>query len=306
MFSVSSDTHTHTLVIWSSRQAMASDSDDEPLFALANRLQGQKRPCTREAAEASPAKCGKSSKVLMNANVMGNHILPLLPPRTLLAAAICSREVMARLSPETVVRSVLISGGEHGKATLRSILELVCGQKAFPDSWSPYREACEGRIWIPSPLRLLRLCLGRTCEMPRCSQKVNHVRPEWGLFACWSCTLGSTLEVKSAKQRSCYGPALKHPRTCRSNGKFLWKQSLVKGNERVGPIVTVGCLDSKALGDVLAESSAAAADAPEAQKLLEDDIAVDLPEDRSTAAKVQRRKGLCKGGGCSAACHAAL
>ena len=207
----------------------------------------------------------------MNPNVMGDHMLPLLPPRQLLAAAICSREVMARLSHETVVRSVLISGGGHGKTTLRSILALVCGQKAFPDSWPPFRETSQGRIWIPSPLRLLRLCLGRTCEMPRCSGKVNHIRPEWGLFACWPCTLNSTLEVKSARQWSCYGPALKHPRTCRADGKFLWKQSLVKGNERVGPIVTVDGLQSQALGDILAETSAAAAaaDAPEAQKLLE-------------------------------------
>ena len=267
---------------WSSRQAMAS------------RLRGRKRPCTRDAAEASPAKCGKSSKVLMNPNVMGDHMLPLLPPRTLLAAAICSREVMARLSHETVVRSVLISGGGHGKTTLRSILALVCGQKAFPDSWPPFRETSQGRIWIPSPLRLLRLCLGRTCEMPRCSGKVNHIRPEWGLFACWPCTLNSTLEVTSAQQWSCYGPALKHPRTCRADRKFLWKQSLVKGNERVGPIVTVDGLQSQSLGDILAETSAAAAaaDAPEAQKLLEaflpaaararqlEEAAADLKRDR--------------------------
>ena len=222
-------------------------------------------PCAEEAAEGPPTKLARSPKVALNENILKNGILELLPPRTLLAAATCSREVMARLTHDMVVASVLISSKERGKITLKHIVELVCGQKTSLGTFLP-----GGRIWVPSPLRLLRLCQGRTCEMPHCSATVHQIRPEWGLFACWACTQQSTLEVKSAKQKRIYGSALQHPRTCSSHGRYLWQRSLIKGDERVGPIVTVDSLQSQTLDEVLGQSSAAAADAdaPEPQKLL--------------------------------------
>ncbi len=119
-----------------------------------------------------------------------------LPPRALLVVSSASKVMQRVVTYEVVVRSVLLKGGEHGKKTLRCMMELMCGGSAYPDDPS-MKCVPGGRIWIPSPLRLLRLVLGKRCEIAGCKAglwkggkrsmgpeaRVNNVRPEWGVFA---------------------------------------------------------------------------------------------------------------------------
>ena len=102
--------------------------------------------------------------------------------------------------------------------------------------------------------------------------KVNHVRPDWGVFACWDCTVHEcTLEVKTAKQKRAYGPALSNPRVCSSYGKYLLARNWTKAAERAGPVITVEVLDQLNLGgrtleDYLSNEGAVADEAPRCPK----------------------------------------
>ena len=73
------------------------------------------------------------------------------------------------MNTKMVIQSALIHGG-HAKKSMEELFALMKNHS----------------IHIPSALRLLRICNGKYCEF--CLQdKVNHVRPGFGVFACWDC-----------------------------------------------------------------------------------------------------------------------
>ena len=74
-------------------------------------------------------------------------VFSFLDSRTLFNVAFCSKAIRARVTHEAVVRSAVLSGGVATKTIQRMtfLLELRA-------------------IWVPSPLRLLRLVNGRSCE----------------------------------------------------------------------------------------------------------------------------------------------
>jgi hypothetical protein len=83
----------------------------------------------------------------------------------------CTR-LRNEVSTSMVICSAMIHGG-HAGMTTNNLLPLMK----------------KGKIHIPSPLRLLQLVNGKRCEF--CfNHKVNFVRPEYGVFACWSYTTG--------------------------------------------------------------------------------------------------------------------
>lgn len=96
-------------------------------------------------------------------------VMAFLSPRAMLNFSNTCKSLREIVTTRMVVDSALV----HGGFARRSIEEL---QKFMVDK----------SLHVPSPLRLLRICNGKMCEICLCN-KTNHVRPGTGLFACWTC-----------------------------------------------------------------------------------------------------------------------
>ena len=114
-------------------------------------------------------------------------VFSFLDSRTLFNVAFCSKAIRARITHEAVVRSAVLSGGVATKTIQRMtfLLELRA-------------------IWVPSPLRLLRLVNGRSCERGDlcCYRDPNNTLICYfvhgpGLFFCGGCYKGATTENSS-------------------------------------------------------------------------------------------------------------
>jgi hypothetical protein len=109
-----------------------------------------------------------------------DKILAFLDVKSLFRFSFSSKRFGQIVTHEHVVRSALISGG-HAKRTASEIIELALKRKT---------------LYLPTPLRLLRLVNGKTCETENCTALVKHIRPGYGLFFCWSCLVSRTVEFK--------------------------------------------------------------------------------------------------------------
>ncbi|KAJ3073182.1 hypothetical protein HDU98_002058, partial [Podochytrium sp. JEL0797] len=119
----------------------------------------------------------------------------------------------------------------------------------------------EGKIHPPSPLRILRIALGKRCENknrfimtlsgPRredkpCLEKVLHVRPDYGLHLCFECLKRSTEEVNHKRKRDQMAwprEVLLHDRSAiggrHLNTQYILDRTFIDSTgELCGPLVT--------------------------------------------------------------------
>jgi hypothetical protein len=148
-------------------------------------------------------------------------LLAFLDVKSLFRFAFSSKRFGQIVTHEHVVRSALISGG-HAKKTIAEVIELALKLKT---------------IYLPTPLRLLRLANGKTCETQSCSALVNHIRHGYGLFCCWGCLVDRTMAITTMKHRM-----LKNERVARSEysrkAYVLQRPYTDTTGERAGPIVS--------------------------------------------------------------------
>lgn len=105
-------------------------------------------------------------------------VMEYLAPRELFRLAFCSKELMNSVTTKMVVRSALLHGG-HAKSTIQKIAPLMKTHSIF----------------VPTPLRLLRLVNGKRCErLDYCGRRVNHVRV-FANFYCSECESQSIIET---------------------------------------------------------------------------------------------------------------
>jgi hypothetical protein len=163
--------------------------------------------------------------------------MPMLHPADLLQLATCSRSCQVQLTHKTVLTSVLCCGDKHVR--LEAVMNLLLKVKIF----------------LPSPLRLLRLAEGRKCEL--CLGKLGQgKRPpyeRYGALLCKACAnpKRSTLGQKDAKvERIQYTKAwdfaLKHARTTDRHKPTIWhlfSKAHSQNGERCGPVITVETVD---------------------------------------------------------------
>lgn len=98
-----------------------------------------------------------------------SQVVDFLDLRSLYKFAVASKSCMEILQPYHVVRAALYRGG-HAKTNLERILCLLRSKK----------------ILVPSPMRLLRLCVGKYCEHCQ-DRRVNYVSKYFGVFFCKDC-----------------------------------------------------------------------------------------------------------------------
>lgn len=142
-------------------------------------------------------------------------VLQFLSPRQILALASCSSMIMQYVTYELVIRNTVLAGGAHPVFNLNAVFRGL-GRQA---------------IYIPSPMRLLRIMNGRRCE--RCYRKTNTLR--LGLFICSKCVNELTY-----RERKCRHVAalIYDDRVDKHLGTKVLKTPFIKlGGTHVGPLV---------------------------------------------------------------------
>lgn len=161
---------------------------------------------------------------LFNSDV-ASEIFSFLDIRSLYNVTMASRLGMCLLRHEHVVRSAMMQGG-HSKTNMERLFALI-------------EKRC---IWIPSPLRMLRLVNGRTCE--RCFQgRVHLVSENFGVFYCFHGCI-QDVSTKGVVFNNKWSPFLvdkqRIAKAAYSSSAYIWKRPYVDVcGERCGPLVSM-------------------------------------------------------------------
>jgi len=148
------------------------------------------------------------------------HAMEYLGPRDLLRISSSCKVLRENITTSLVVKSAMIHGG-HAKSTVSELYKLVQLMS----------------IYVPSSLRLLRLVNGKRCEF--CFQsRVNYVRSDVGVFACWTCLTRRGLTkawkkswVRYKRNSEAYDAVFYHPRVACSRFQH---HRLSVGKEEIG------------------------------------------------------------------------
>lgn len=102
------------------------------------------------------------------------RVMSFLPLKDLFNFAFLCKTLSQAVTIPMVVRSALFAGG-YSMISMNELYKVMKSRSIHP----------------PSPLRLLRLSVGKKCEI--CLNELNkkrarHVRKGFGLFVCWHCT----------------------------------------------------------------------------------------------------------------------
>ena len=155
------------------------EDDDDDRKPVAKRSRGDGVATDKSAALGG-------SGVSLNEDAF-SLVMEFLSPRELFNTAFTCKGLRSKITTRVVVRSALIHGG-YAKQIIEELHVLMSKESLF----------------VPSPCRLLRLVNGKRCEF--CSKnRVNHVHPGLGVFACWDCvTRGLTKPWKTSCKTICF------------------------------------------------------------------------------------------------------
>jgi len=215
-------------------KSSASTKRPADFSSRASKKNKQEAIAVRKAANASTA--AAASVALQELPRLPDDvfsvIFEMLLPRDLHSLALTSRALMNSLSPKTIIRASTLQGG-HAATTMASLLELMERRQ----------------IHCPSPMRILRLALGRRCESPTCQRRVHTVRPHFGLFMCADCLKQNTTTRAVWKMSEVnHRDMLSSERTAFDSGaygatKFWSAPYKTLGGELCGPVVTIADVD---------------------------------------------------------------
>jgi len=162
-------------------------------------------------------------------DLVSTNIFSYLDTKELYAMSKTSKFLRGLIQHKHIVRSALINGG-HTKKSMERIFELVKSRK----------------IWIPSALRLLRICNGKRCE--RCNKgKVNFVSGDYGVFFCWDRCIVDTCSRRVGWNKK-WAPFLNHPRVAAasySSNAYVFAESYTEKYSDIpsGPLITKEDMD---------------------------------------------------------------
>mmetsp|Transcript_22193 Transcript_22193/g.54956 ORF Transcript_22193/g.54956 Transcript_22193/m.54956 type:complete len:324 (+) Transcript_22193:589-1560(+) len=121
-------------------------------------------------------------KVFQNEDLMGEIVEYLDGKSILFAMVYVSKMLRPRLTYQHAVHCAMATA--KGGRRMRSLATLI-------------RKGC---IYTPSPMRILRLGMGKRCE--RCNTTKTNTINSLGLFLCRSCTNGIVSEIKFHEGRA--------------------------------------------------------------------------------------------------------
>eukprot|EP00526_Cylindrotheca_closterium_P006418 CAMPEP_0113615696 /NCGR_PEP_ID=MMETSP0017_2-20120614/7842_1 /TAXON_ID=2856 /ORGANISM="Cylindrotheca closterium" /LENGTH=608 /DNA_ID=CAMNT_0000524957 /DNA_START=27 /DNA_END=1853 /DNA_ORIENTATION=+ /assembly_acc=CAM_ASM_000147 len=189
------------------------------------RLKTDPNEALNEAARSNP----NSSECLIAEKLFGTDVVSVifsfLEVRQLLRFVCVSKEFKSLLTYDHVIRATMLSGG----------FPMTSLERMIP----PIRNR---KIWIPSPLRLLRTVCGKRCE--ECNAKTRFVCESFGVFLCNKCLDKSTKLLRRSKRwtpylqanRVCLGP--RKGSTRYSSSYLMTAPQTEKNGDSIGPLVT--------------------------------------------------------------------
>ena len=158
-----------------------------------------------------------------------SNVFKFLAPPDLLRLVSTSKEMNDVLTYDDVMDQAFLAD-RYRRTSISKIVDLV--------------RAC--KIYCPSATRLLRICSGKFCEMPKCKRKVRVVK-EMGLFVCKACPQKSSDSFKSLRKDSLSptnlkAQLLKHPQMSlwefESKYILVSKPFLTCNFELAGPLIS--------------------------------------------------------------------
>mmetsp|Transcript_26949 Transcript_26949/g.65440 ORF Transcript_26949/g.65440 Transcript_26949/m.65440 type:complete len:593 (-) Transcript_26949:121-1899(-) len=166
------------------------------------------------------------AKTLFGITDVVSQLFSFLDPRSLLRFSCVNKDFSSLLTYEHVVRAAMMRGG-FGATSLERMVLLIN----------------HGLIWVPSPIRLLRVVCGKRCE--KCSDgSPRYASASFGVFLCDKCIEACTTPIEHWKKPIlaykraplvCFGPR-KGPWTMK---KFFFKSPMKdRTSEDIGPLVT--------------------------------------------------------------------
>lgn len=171
---------------------------------------------------------------LLNSDI-ASEVFSFLDIRSLYNVTMTSKVGMSLLRHEHVVRSAMMQGG-HSKTSMERLVPLI-------------EKRC---IWIPSPIRMLRLVNGRTCERC-CRGRVHLVSDHYGVFFCFhGCIQNNSTKGVAFNNR--WSPFLvDQPRIAKSaysSSAYIWMRPYTdKSGERCGPLISMVEMERTMRGD---------------------------------------------------------
>jgi hypothetical protein len=180
-----------------------------------------------------------------------------LPLRDLFAMTLVSRGSRTLITTDVVVRAAYMRTGDRNntRKSMNELSKLMSANSIHP----------------PSPLRLLRIALGKRCEFCQCH---HNTLAAWsfGMFACWKCVsergsdslskVWNTAWVRYKRNESKYDSVINHPRNAISTlyGRkyYIWSDHRTVAGEKVGPIMAWEDIDGAV--DYMEDSDQSAGD----------------------------------------------
>lgn len=184
------------------------------------------RACDDDGGDETkrPRKCDeqKTAIDLFSNGLITTAVCSFLDVKELLQLSSCSKFVRGHVthSHEIVIVSATMHGG-YAKKTMEALVRLVRAKQ----------------IWVPSPMRMLRLVNGERCE--RCNKNVvNTVEPHFGVFFC---RRGCMQSYSKAERRHYYRQFTENPRIANHSGysaRFAEHKYCDQTGEVCGALVT--------------------------------------------------------------------
>jgi len=205
-------------------------------------------------------------------------VCSFLDVKELLHLAMCSKFIGEQIKHEHVVVSALMHGG-HAKSSMERLVGLIRG--------NTNQQQHQRKIYVPSPLRMLRLMNGKRCE--RCNEaKVNMVSQDFGVFLCWGRC--NSLFTKRVARNNKWSPFLEHPRVAAakysSNCYIFACDYRDTAREACGPLVTLHTMQAVMRGQTTTEEFLKQRDEADVNTKYADEIAMVF--DRSQKAVENR------------------
>lgn len=219
---------------------------------------------------------GAYPNFLLNSDV-AREIFSFLDIRSLFNVTMTSKIGMRLLRHEHVVRSAMMQCG-HSKTSMERLVPLI-------------EQRC---IWTPSPIRMLRLVNGRTCE--RCNKgRVHLVSDNYGVFFCFHGCIQDT-STKGVAFNNKWSPFLvDQPRIAKaaySSSAYIWIRPYSDASgERVGPLISMVEMERIIRGDGSVEDLLKEKDALDPYKDAVAEISQAFKDSTEAAARrIQERK----------------
>ena len=241
---------------------------------------GRKRPKRKAVIAIEARELKKASRVAKKRN---ESMIEIKGPVSTLPQTVFRNdgllgEIVQYLDAESILFSMLYLSGRvqsiltHDHA-VRCVMSTKSGKRRLLYHKYLIQQRC---IYTPSPIRMLRIGMGKRCE--RCNSKKTNTLNGLGLFLCHSCTQGITTEVKlrgeqSEEMNSLIGVAINDKR-CSKVVRSGWKKNrklsrhfmhsgpapfLDSGTEKSGPLVSLTNLtaaSSKSFGEIYKDACA--------------------------------------------------